>query len=131
MIAECLECGSRHFRRSKLNKYWYCKMCNEQYTDGKPLFPAITCSAHGKQPLHNAHGNWCWECDDEEWTFNWTNATEQQGNALPLPTPATHRMATSIKIDEDLWRAVKHHCTDTRMPIADYLEQLIRDELRK
>ena len=140
-IAECIECGSRRFRRSKLNKYWYCKECNEQYPDGKPLFPAITCSAHGKQvqQAQDEEGYWCIDCEEEDFQRTYrqqcvpvtTAETEQPAPPLPTTGRTTQRITTSIKIDDDLWREVKHHCTTANLPIADYLERVIRDELRK
>ncbi|MBV8518816.1 MAG: hypothetical protein JO197_15580 [Acidobacteria bacterium] len=78
MISECIACGSSRFRQSKLTKCWHCKECNEPYPDGKPLFSAITCSAHGKQVLHDEHAHWCWECDEEDW-----NATSATGRPAP------------------------------------------------
>jgi hypothetical protein len=41
------------------------------------------------------------------------------------------RKSTSIKIDEDLWDDVKHHCIDVKLEISEYLEKLIRKDLRK
>jgi len=41
------------------------------------------------------------------------------------------RRTTSIKIDDALWIAVKHHCIDANMDISEYLERFIRKDLRK
>lgn len=37
---------------------------------------------------------------------------------------------TSIKIDVDLWKDVKLHCVKNDMDISDYLEKLIRKDLK-
>ena len=38
---------------------------------------------------------------------------------------------TSLVIDEDLWQDVKIHCIKNKVDIQDWLEELIRKELRK
>lgn len=57
--------------------------------------------------------------------------TTSQQPLLPTTGRTTHRISTSIKIEENLWSAVKHHCVEAHTTIADYLEQVIRNELRK
>jgi len=143
-IAECIECGSRRFRRSKLTKYWYCKDCNEKYPDGKPLFPAITCSAHGRQvqQTQDEERHWCIECEEDDFQHTHRQRSTDHPPSIPettkqpAPPPPTtgrtaRRISTSIQIDDGLWREVKHHCTTANLAIADYLEHVIRDELRK
>lgn len=41
------------------------------------------------------------------------------------------RKTTSIKIDEELWKYVKIHCVTEGIDISDYLENLIRKDLKK
>ncbi len=41
------------------------------------------------------------------------------------------RKTTSIKIDEDIWKEVKKHCIDINKDISDYLEEMIRKDLKK
>jgi len=38
---------------------------------------------------------------------------------------------TSLVIDEDLWQDVKIHCIKEKKDISDWLEELIRGELKK
>lgn len=40
------------------------------------------------------------------------------------------RKTTSIKIDSDLWKKVKKHCIDLDIDISEYLEKLIKKDLR-
>lgn len=40
------------------------------------------------------------------------------------------RKTTSLKIEPQLWKDVKKHCIDKEMDISDYLEQLIRKDLK-
>ena len=40
------------------------------------------------------------------------------------------RKTTSLKIDIDLWKEVKKKCIDIDSEISDYLEDLIRKDLR-
>ena len=41
------------------------------------------------------------------------------------------RKTTSIKIDEELWKYVKIHCVTEGIDISDYLEELIKKNLKK
>jgi len=41
------------------------------------------------------------------------------------------RKTTSIKIDPELWKTLKKHCIDKDMDISDYLEGLIKKDLKK
>ena len=41
------------------------------------------------------------------------------------------RTTTSIKINPELWKEVKKHCIDKDIDISEYLEQLIKKDLRK
>ena len=41
------------------------------------------------------------------------------------------RKSTSIKFDEDLWKEVKKHCIDANLEVSEYLERLVRKDLRK
>ena len=40
------------------------------------------------------------------------------------------RKATSIKFDIELWKEVKKKCIDLDMDISDYLENLVRKNLK-
>ena len=40
------------------------------------------------------------------------------------------RKTTSLKIDEELWKEVKKHCIDLNKDISDYLEDLIRKDIK-
>ena len=40
------------------------------------------------------------------------------------------RKTTSLKIDVDLWKEVKKKCIDLDLEISDYLENLIKRDLR-
>lgn len=40
------------------------------------------------------------------------------------------RKTTSIKIDEELWKYVKIHCVTESIDISDYLEELIKRDLK-
>jgi len=40
------------------------------------------------------------------------------------------RKSTSIKMDIELWKLVKKHCIDKDIDISDYLEELIRKDLK-
>ena len=40
------------------------------------------------------------------------------------------RKTTSLKIDVDLWKEVKKKCIDLDLKISDYLENLIKRDLR-
>lgn len=40
------------------------------------------------------------------------------------------RKTTSIKIDSQLWKDVKKHCIDKEIDISDYIEQLIKKDLK-
>lgn len=41
------------------------------------------------------------------------------------------RKTTSLKIEEDLWKDVKIHCIQKGTDISDYLEHLIKLDLKK
>ncbi len=41
------------------------------------------------------------------------------------------RKTTSIKIDEEIWKEVKKHCIDINKDISEYLEDLLKRELKK
>jgi hypothetical protein len=38
---------------------------------------------------------------------------------------------TSITVDEDLWLNLKVYCIKSKMDISEYLEKLIKEELKK
>ena len=40
------------------------------------------------------------------------------------------RKTTSIKVDAELWKSVKKKCIDTDQDISDYIEELIRKDLK-
>jgi hypothetical protein len=40
------------------------------------------------------------------------------------------RKTTSIKIDEGIWKKVKIHCITKESDISDYLEALIKKDLK-
>lgn len=40
------------------------------------------------------------------------------------------RKTTSLKIEEDLWKDVKIHCIKQGKDISDYLETLIKKDLK-
>jgi hypothetical protein len=42
-----------------------------------------------------------------------------------------NRKTTSIKIDPALWKEVKKYCIDKDLDISDFLEELIKKELKK
>ena len=41
------------------------------------------------------------------------------------------RKTTSLKIDEELWKHVKIYCVTEGIDISDYLEELIKKDLKK
>ena len=41
------------------------------------------------------------------------------------------RKTTSLKIDEELWKEVKIHCIKNSLDISEYLESLIKLDLKK
>ena len=41
------------------------------------------------------------------------------------------RKTTSIKIDPELWKTLKKHCIDKDVDISDYLEGLVKKDLKK
>jgi len=41
------------------------------------------------------------------------------------------RKTTSLKIEEELWKDVKIHCIQIGVDISEYLEQLIKLDLKK
>lgn len=44
---------------------------------------------------------------------------------------ASNRKATSIKFDENLWKEVKIHCIQLGIDISNYLEDLVKKDLKK
>lgn len=40
------------------------------------------------------------------------------------------RKTTSIKIDPLLWKEVRKHCIDEDIDISDYIERLIKNDLK-
>ncbi len=40
------------------------------------------------------------------------------------------RKTTSIKIDPELWKETKKHCIDKEIDISDYIEKLIKADLK-
>jgi hypothetical protein len=40
------------------------------------------------------------------------------------------RRTTSIKVDPTLWKEVKKYCIDKDIDVSDFLEELIRKELK-
>jgi hypothetical protein len=133
-ITEC-PCGSRSVKRTA--NTWHCTICNETY-DEEPWYPTFVCSKHGFQLRYETSGDayWCTDCEDDAFLDAARNTEPSRKKPTPpvaQPTTATkpRRICTSIKIDDELWRAVKHHCVDADIEICEYLEQLIRDELRK
>lgn len=43
----------------------------------------------------------------------------------------TERKTTSIKVDPQLWKEVKKYCIDKGIDVSDFIEGLIRKELKK
>ena len=41
------------------------------------------------------------------------------------------RKTTSLKIDEQVWKDLKIHCIKIDREISEYLEQLIKESLKK
>jgi len=41
------------------------------------------------------------------------------------------RKTTSLKIDEELWKKVKIHCIMKGIDISDYIENMIKEDLKK
>lgn len=41
------------------------------------------------------------------------------------------RKTTSIKIEENIWKEVKIHCITKAIDISDYLESLIKKDLKR
>lgn len=41
------------------------------------------------------------------------------------------RMTVSLKIDEDLWREVKHYCIDAKMQYSSFVEHTLKEKLGK
>ena len=41
------------------------------------------------------------------------------------------RVTTSIKFDPELWKDVKIHCIKENKEISEYLEELVRKDLKK
>lgn len=42
----------------------------------------------------------------------------------------TQRVTTSIKINPELWKEVKKHCIDKDKEVSEYLEELIKKDLK-
>ncbi len=40
------------------------------------------------------------------------------------------RKTTSIKIDPELWKKVKKHCIDKDMDISDFIEDLLKKNIK-
>ncbi len=40
------------------------------------------------------------------------------------------RKTTSIKINPQLWKEVRKHCIDKEVDISEYLEELIKENLK-
>jgi len=40
------------------------------------------------------------------------------------------RKTTSLKIDEDLWKKVKIHCINENIDISEYIENLVKKDLK-
>jgi hypothetical protein len=40
------------------------------------------------------------------------------------------KKTTSLKIDPELWKKVKKHCIDTEEDISEYVEKLIKKDLK-
>ena len=41
------------------------------------------------------------------------------------------RKTTSIKIDPELWKEVKKYCIDKEIDISEYLEGIIKKDIKK
>ena len=41
------------------------------------------------------------------------------------------RKTTSLKIDEEIWKEVKIHCIQKDKDISEYLEELIKTDLKR
>ena len=41
------------------------------------------------------------------------------------------RKTTSLKIDEELWKEVKIHCIKTGREISEFLEEILKKEVKK
>ena len=41
------------------------------------------------------------------------------------------RKTTSLKIDEEFWKEVKIYCIRSGVDISDYIERLIKEDLKK
>lgn len=41
------------------------------------------------------------------------------------------KKVTSIKVDPEVWKEVKKHCIDKELDVSDYLEALIKKDLKK
>ena len=40
------------------------------------------------------------------------------------------RKTTSIKVDPQLWKKVKKHCIDLEVDISEYIENLIKKDIK-
>lgn len=40
------------------------------------------------------------------------------------------KKTTSLKIDPELWKEVKKHCIDKEIDISDYIEEVIKKDLK-
>ena len=41
------------------------------------------------------------------------------------------RKTTSLKIEEELWKEVKIHCIQIGKDISEYLEEIVKSDLKK
>lgn len=41
------------------------------------------------------------------------------------------KKTTSIKIEPEIWKKVKLHCVEKEIEISDYIESLIKKDLKK
>lgn len=41
------------------------------------------------------------------------------------------RESISVKLDPELWKEAKHHCLDKDITYSEYLEDLIKKDLKK
>jgi len=41
------------------------------------------------------------------------------------------RIPVNLKIEEDLWKEVKHHCIDANLEYSSFVESVLREKLKK
>jgi predicted transcriptional regulator len=41
------------------------------------------------------------------------------------------RMTVSLKLDEDLWKKVRHLCIDANMEYSSFVEEALKDKISK